>query len=345
MESDGLFERYSRQILFSGIAAEGQRQLRAASAVVIGAGALGAVHVETLARAGIGRLRIVDRDVVEVTNLHRQILYTEADAIEGIPKAVAAERRVKAVNSDVEVNGIVEDVNALSIERLIDGVDLVLDATDNFETRYLINDASAKLGIPWVYGAVVGGGGATMTVRPGLTPCLRCLFEVMPAPGSAPTCDTAGVALPAVAVIASIQAAEAIKLLSGRPELLHGGLLQFDVWENRWVRIGLDGLLERGDCPVCHRRQFEFLETPGQHATTLCGRGAVQVTSTRPVRLELTGLADRLRPSGDVSVNAHLVRFRTGEIEMTIFADARCIIKGVMDPAAARSLYARFVGA
>ena len=345
MSSRDLSERYSRQILFAGIGAEGQRRLREASAVVVGAGALGAVHIETLARAGIGRLRIVDRDFVERTNLHRQILYTERDAAEMVPKAVAAERRVREINSDVEVTGIVEDVNALSVERLVAGQDLVLDATDNFETRYLLNDVSAKLGIPWVYGAVVGGGGTTMTIRPGLTPCLRCLFETMPEPGSAPTCDTAGVALPAVAVIASIQAAEAMKLLSGRTELLHGGLLQFDVWENRWVRIGLEGLLERGDCPVCHRGIYEFLESPGQHATTLCGRGAVQVTSARAVRLDLDALAERLRPSGEVSANAYLVKFRSGEIEMTIFADARCIIKGVTEPAAARSLYARYVGA
>jgi adenylyltransferase/sulfurtransferase len=343
--ADDFTERYSRQILFSGIGEDGQRRLIGARVVVIGAGALGAVHVETLARAGVGKIRIVDRDVVEKSNLHRQILYTERDAEEGVPKAVAAERRVREINADVDVEGIVEDVNALSVERLVEGVDLVLDATDNFETRYLLNDVCSKFGIPWIYGAVVGGGGATMTIRPGLTACLRCLFESMPAPGSAPTCDTAGVVLPAVAIIASLQAAEAIKLLSGRHELLHGGLLQFDVWENRWVRIGLDGLLERGDCPVCHRRQFEFLDSPGQHATTLCGRGAVQVTSARPVRLDLVALADRLRPSGDVSENAYLVKFRSGEIEMTIFADARCIIKGVTEPAAARSLYARYVGA
>lgn len=345
MSTDELSERYSRQILFAGIGAEGQRRLRSASAVVVGAGALGALHIETLARAGIGRLRIVDRDVVEMTNLHRQILYTERDAADEVPKAVAAERRVREINSDVDVEGLVEDVNALSVGRLLEGVDVVLDATDNFETRYLLNDFSAQRNVPWIYGAVVGGGGATMTIRPGITPCLRCLFETMPEPGSAPTCDTAGVALPAVAVVASVQSAEAIKLLSGRPELLHGGLLQLDVWENRWARIGLDGLLERGDCPVCHHRNFEFLESPGQHATTLCGRGAVQVTSARPVRLDLGALAERLRPSGEVSENAYLVKFRSGDVEMTIFADARCIIKGVTEPAAARSLYARYVGA
>lgn len=344
MSSSDLRERYSRQILFAGIGDEGQRRLCASTAVVIGAGALGAVHVETLARAGVGRLRIVDRDVVELSNLHRQILYSEADAAAGIPKAVAAARRVRDVNASVDVEGIVADVNALSVERFVDGADVVLDATDNFETRYLLNDAAAKAGIPWVYGAVVGGGGATMTIRPGITPCLRCLFETMPAPGTSPTCDTAGVALPAVAVIASIQCAEALKLLAGRPELLHGGLMQIDVWENRTVRIALDGLLERGDCPVCHRREYAFLSDPGQMATTLCGRGAVQVSPSRPVGLDLDALAERLRASGDVRRNAYLMTFRSGDVEMTIFPDARCIIKGVADPGVARSLYARYIG-
>ena len=340
-----MFERYSRQILFSGIGEQGQRRLLASRAVVIGCGALGAVHVETLARAGVGRLRLVDRDVVELSNLHRQLLYTEEDAAEGLPKAVAAERRVRLINSDVEVEGIVEDVGPLTVERLIKDADVVLDATDNFETRYLINDAACKAGIPWIYGAVVGGAGLTMTVRPGATPCLRCVFETMPPPGSAPTCDTAGVAMPAVAVVASIQAAEAIKLLAGRTELLHGGLMQLDVWENRFTKVALDGLLERGDCPACQLRRFEYLEDRGQAATTLCGRGAVQVTSSRPVSLDLPSLAERLRGVGSVTTNEYLLRFRTGDVEMTVFRDARSIIKGVTDPAAARSLYARYVGA
>ncbi len=340
-----MLERYSRQILFEGIGEQGQQRLLASRAVVIGCGALGAVHVETLARAGVGHLRLVDRDVVELSNLHRQLLYTEADAAAGLPKAVAAERRVREINSDVEVEGIVADVGPLTVERLIAGADVVLDATDNFETRYLVNDAALKAGIPWIYGAVVGGAGITMTIRPGRTPCLRCVFETMPPPGSAPTCDTAGVAMPAVSVVASIQAAEAIKLLAGREELLHGGLWQIDVWANRFARVDVDGLLDRGDCPACHHGVFEYLEDRGQMATTLCGRGAVQVTSSRAVRLDLGALAERLGAAGDVSLNPYLLRFRTGDIEMTIFPDARSIIKGVSDPAAARSLYSRYVGA
>jgi adenylyltransferase/sulfurtransferase len=339
-------ERYSRQVLFEGIGEEGQRRLLEGTAVVVGCGALGAMQIETLARAGVGRLRLVDRDVVEPSNLHRQVLYTEEDAAEGLPKAIAAERRVRAVNSDVRVEGIVEDVRAANVERLLAGADVVLDATDNFETRFLLNDAAVKLGVPWIYGAVVGGGGLTMTIRPGVTPCLRCVFEEMPPPGSGPTCDTAGVVLPAVAVVASIQAAEALKLLSGRPELLHGGLVQADVWETRFTRIGLEGLRERGDCPACHRGVFEFLsEEAGQRAATLCGRGAVQVTSRRPVHLDLPALAERLRGAGEVELKRFVVRFRVGDVEMTVFPDARSIIKGVSDPAVARGLYARYVGA
>jgi adenylyltransferase/sulfurtransferase len=341
-----MHDRYSRQILFEGIGERGQRNLLQSAAVVVGCGALGAAQIETLARAGVGRLRLVDRDVVEPSNLHRQILYTEEDAAEGLPKAVAAERRVRAINSDVRVEGIVEDVRAANVERLVEGVDVILDATDNFETRFLLNDAAVKHAIPWIYGAVVGGGGLTMTIRPGVTPCLRCVFEEMPPPGSGPTCDTAGVILPAVSAVASIQATEAIKLLAGRPELLHGGLVQIDVWENRFTTVGLTGLLERSDCPTCRRREFEFLvDEAGQTAATLCGRGAVQITSAQPVRLDLAALAERLRPAGEVELKRFVVRFRIGEVEMTVFPDARSIIKGVTDPAVARGLYARYVGA
>jgi molybdopterin/thiamine biosynthesis adenylyltransferase len=338
-------ERYSRQILFSGIGEEGQRRLLASRAVVVGCGALGAMHVETLARAGVGQLRLVDRDVVEMSNLHRQILFTERDAAEAMPKAVAAARRVREINSDVEVEAIVEDVGPLTVERIVRGADVVLDATDNFETRFLLNDAASKAGIPWIYGAVVGGAGVTMTIRPGRTPCLRCVFETMPPPGSAPTCDTAGVVLPAVAVVASVQSAEAIKLLAGHGESLHGGLLQLDVWESRFTRISLEGLLERGDCPVCHERRYEHLDESGQTATTLCGRGAVQIAAARGARIDLAALAERLCKAGEVKVNDYLLRFRTGDVEMTVFADARSIIKGVTDPAVARSLYSRYVGA
>jgi len=339
-------ERYSRQILFSGIGEHGQTKLLEGMAVVVGCGALGAVQIETLARAGVGRLRLVDRDVVERSNLHRQILYTERDAAEGIPKAIAAANRVRSINEDVEVDGVVEDVRGSNVERLIADADVILDATDNFETRFLLNDAAVKHRIPWIYGAVVGGGGLSMTIRPGVTPCLRCVFEEMPAPGSGPTCDTAGVVLPAVSIVASIQTTEALKLLMGRTDLLHGGIVQADVWENRFTTVRLGELREGGACPTCQKGIFEFLSTEaGQSAVTLCGRGAVQVTSRRPVRLDLPALADRLRAVGDVELKQFVVRFRVGEVEMTVFPDARSIIKGVADPAAARGLYARYVGA
>jgi adenylyltransferase/sulfurtransferase len=339
-------DRYSRQILFAGIGEQGQVGLLEGTAVVIGCGALGAVQIETLARAGVGRLRLVDRDVVEQSNLHRQILYTEQDAAEGIPNAVAAARRVRSINADVDVEGIVEDVRASNVERLVAGADVILDATDKFDTRFLINAAAVNHGIPWIYGAVVGAGGLSMTIRPRVTPCLRCVFEEMPAPGSGPTCDTAGVILPAVSVVASIQSTEAIKLLAGRTDLLHGGIVQADIWENRFTTVRLGGLRENGDCPTCQRDVFEFLaDTAGQSAVTLCGRGAVQVTSRRAVRLDLPALAERLRSVGEVELKQFVVRFRVGDVEMTVFPDARSIIKGVADPAAARGLYARYVGA
>jgi adenylyltransferase/sulfurtransferase len=311
---------------------------------VIGCGALGSIAIETLARAGVGRLRLVDRDIVEPTNLHRQILYTEADAAQGLPKAVAAERRVRVINSEVAVEGLIEDVTALNVVQLIRDVDVVVDATDNFETRYLLNDAACREGVPWVYGAVVAGAGLTLTILPGRTPCLRCVFPEMPEPGVGQTCDTAGVILPAVAAIASIQAVEALKILIDRVDLLHGKLIQYDIWEARYSALALDGLRERGECPVCDRRQYEHLEAGGQIATSLCGRGAIQVSASRDTSVDLEELAARLRQVGEVAVNPFVLRFRTGEIEMMIFPNARSIIKGVTDTGVARGLYARYVG-
>ena len=294
-----MLDRYSRQILFDGIGEQGQRRLLGSRAVVVGCGALGASHVEALARAGVGSLRVIDRDVVELSNLHRQILFTEEDAAGSLPKAIAAERRIRAINSDVDVEGIVEDVGPLSVERLIADADVVVDGTDNFETRYLLNDAASKLRIPWIYGAVVGGAGVTMTIRPGLTPCLRCVFETMPPPGSAPTCDTAGVAMPAVSVVAAIQAAEAIKLLSGREDLLHGGLWNLDVWQNRFVRIDLDGAREASKCPVCDRGQYEFLDSrrPNRDGDVRAGCRPGHLCAARTARSR--GACQAARRSGE----------------------------------------------
>ncbi|PYS85312.1 MAG: thiamine biosynthesis protein ThiF [Acidobacteria bacterium] len=336
-------ERYSRQVLFDGIGEEGQRRLRESRALVVGCGALGSAQAEMLARAGIGRLRIVDRDFVEESNLQRQTMFTERDARERVPKAVAAGRRVAEINSDVECETEVADVSQSNVERLIEGCDVVLDGTDNFATRFLLNDACVKHGVAWVYGAAVGSYGVTMTVRPRVTPCLRCVFAEVPAAASAPTCDTAGVIMPIISVVAAVQVAESLKLLAGRAESLHGGLLQFDVWRNEWRRIAIK---ERApDCATCVLGRFETLEAEsGDMTTVLCGRDAVQVSPRRASRIDLEALAGRLRAAGEVKVNPYLVRLRAGEYELTVFEDARAIVRGTDDVGLARSLYARYVG-
>ncbi|HEV2705905.1 MAG TPA: ThiF family adenylyltransferase [Pyrinomonadaceae bacterium] len=336
-------ERYSRQILFDGIGAEGQRRIRAASVLVVGCGALGSAQVEMLARAGVGRLRIVDRDFVEESNLQRQTMFTERDARERLPKAVAARRRVAEINAEVDTEAEVADVNNSNVERLVAGCDVVLDGTDNFTTRYLINDACLKHAVAWVYGAAVGSYGVTMTVRPRVTPCLRCIFPETPAAASAPTCDTAGVVMPIISVVAAVQVAEALKLLTGRVEALHGALMQFDVWRNEWRRIALGSPAE--DCPVCAHARYETLDAEAAElATVLCGRNAVQVVPRHGARVNLKELAERLRAAGQVKVNDYLVRLTTGDYELTVFDDARAIVRGTDDARLARTLYARYIG-
>ena len=337
------YERYSRQILFDGIGREGLERLLNSRAAIIGCGALGSAQAEALARAGVGKLRLVDRDFVEFSNLQRQAMFTENDARDRLPKVIAAARHIRRINSQLDVESEIADVNHSNIERLIEGCDVVLDGTDNFATRYLINDACVKHDLNWIYGAAVGSYGVTMTIRPGVTPCLRCVFPEMPAAASAPTCDTAGVIMPIISVVAAIQVTEALKLLTGQTQSLHGSLMQFDVWRNEWRRIALK---ERArDCATCVRRHFGTLEAEDRElAAILCGRHAVQISPGRPVQIDLAALKQRLQPSGDVKLNEYLLRFRTGEYELTVFQDARSIIRGTDDIATARSLYARYIG-
>jgi adenylyltransferase/sulfurtransferase len=336
-------ERYSRQILFDGIGEVGQRKLLAARVCIIGCGALGSAQAEALARAGVGRLRLVDRDFVEASNLQRQTMFTESDARERLPKAVASARHIQEINAEIETESEITDVNGSNIERLIEDADVVLDGTDNFATRYLINDACVKHGTPWVYGAAVGSYGVTMTVRPRVTPCLRCVFEEAPAAGSAPTCDTTGVIMPIISVVAAIQIAEALKLLTGHTEMLHRSLMQFDVWNNEWRRLALKE--PSTDCQTCGLGRYETLEAgAGDYAAVLCGRDAVQISPSRPVRIDLAALAERLRSSGQVMLNQYLLRFQAGEYELTVFQDARSIIRGTDEVATARTLYAKYVG-
>jgi molybdopterin-synthase adenylyltransferase len=339
-------DRYSRQILFAQIGEEGQARIAGSKVVIIGCGALGAVQAETLARAGVGHLVLVDRDFVEESNLQRQIMFEESDALNRLPKAVAAASRIARVNSDVQVESLVADVNFENIEEILSGASLVMDGTDNFEARFLINDACAKSKTSWVYGAAVGSYGLTMTIVPGESPCLRCVLEAMPEPASGATCDTAGVIMPIVTMIASIQAAEALKLLTGQVDKLHRSLITIDVWDFQFNRLDLSSFDAHDECPVCSQGKFEFLHgTRRQVTTTLCGRNAVQIARTGHAAVDFPALAERLKSAGEVAFNDFLLRFRVGGYDITVFRDARSIIRGTTDPAVARGLYARYIGA
>ena len=270
-------------------------------------------------------------------------MFTERDARERLPKAVACVNHLAEINSEIETEALIADVNHSNVERIIEGSDVVLDGTDNFATRYLINDACVKHGITWVYGAAVGSYGVTMTVRPRVSPCLRCIFEEAPPAASAPTCDTAGVIMPIISIVAAVQVSETLKLLTGQIDKLHGSLMQFDVWMNEWRRIKLDA--PTPECRCCALGQYEMLEAEaGDFATALCGRDAVQVSPRRPTEVNLPALAERLRAAGEVQVNPYLLRLRAGEYELTVFGDARAIIRGTDDVVTARSLYAKYVG-
>ncbi|HEX6043529.1 MAG TPA: ThiF family adenylyltransferase [Pyrinomonadaceae bacterium] len=336
-------DRYSRQILFNGIGQEGQRRLAAARVLVVGCGALGSAQAEALGRAGAGRLRIVDRDFVEPSNLQRQTMFTESDAENRLPKAIAAANHLREINSEIEIEPHVSDVNHSNVEQLIDDCDVVVDGTDNFATRYLINDACVKHNVNWIYGAAVGSYGVTMTVRPHQTACLRCLFEDAPPAASAPTCDTAGVIMPIINIVAAVQVSEALKLLAGHSEALHRSFMQFDVWRNEWRKI--DPGPPRDDCPACGLGRYETLSAvSNETAAVLCGRDAIQISPSQPTRVNFASLADRLRRAGEVKFNEYLLRFRTGDFELTVFKDARSIIRGTNEIATARSLYAKYIG-
>lgn len=336
-------ERYSRQILFHEIGREGQQKLIDSRVLIVGCGALGASHAEMLSRAGVGRLRIVDRDFVEFTNLQRQTLFKESDAAERMPKAIAAKARIAEINSDVDVEAIVADVNRSNVEQLLKDVDVVLDGTDNFQVRYLLNDACIKHRRTWIYGAAVSSYGTTMTIVPGETPCLRCIFEDMPDAASSPSCDTAGVIMPIIATVSAVQVSEAIKILVGDHAALHRSLMQFDVWQNDWRKIKLAA--PDPDCPACGARRFDFLDAEAEEfAAVLCGRNAVQISPANAANIDLQAFASKIARVSDVRHNEYLVRFTVGDNEVTVFRDARAIVKGTDDVSVARSLYAKYVG-
>jgi len=340
LESD---DRYSRQIRFTPIGDEGQRKISNSRIAVIGAGALGSVAAELLVRAGIGYLRIIDRDFVELSNLQRQSLYDEDDVRENLPKAVAAAAKLGRINSTVQVDSIVDDVNPSTVEDYIKDVDLVLDALDNFETRFVINDACAKHTRPWIYASAVGSYGLVMPIVPGKTPCLRCMIGSLPAPGSSPTCDSVGVIGPITHIIASIQVAEALKWITGSGETKNLALITYNAWAQRFHRSAPGSDLMKS-CPVCSEGRLDYLNGSPLRTVTLCGRNAVQLIPAVKGDLDFSQLCDSIGNSGTVQFNEFLLRCSCPPFELTLFRDGRAIIKGTEDPGLARSVYTKIVG-
>jgi len=334
--------RYSRQVLFRGIGAQGQKLIQKSSVLIIGCGALGTVSANHLVRAGVGTVKIADRDYVELDNLQRQILFDEEDARQRLPKAVAAVEKLRRVNSDIQIEPVVLDANPKNIESLITSVDVVLDGTDNVETRYLINDACIKNRVPWIYAGVVSSHGMTMDILPGKSACFRCLFEQPPAPGSMPTCDMVGVLNGVPAAIASIQATEALKILIG-DQGTGNVLVHVDLWEGRFGRLHIE---PNPSCPTCVRRRFDFLHgNTFSEAFSLCGRNAVQISPAKDSKIDLERLKERLGPLGDVFDNGFFLSFNIGQHELIIFPEGRTMIKGTTDESIARTLFAKYVGA
>ncbi len=339
-ESNETSSKYSRQTLFPPIGVDGQKRLRRSQVLIVGCGALGTAQANALVRAGIGRLRIVDRDYVEESNLQRQMLFDESDARENLPKAVAAERKLKAINGEVEVEGVVADFDHHNGEELSEGFEVVLDGTDNFESRFLLNEISIRGEIPWIYGGAVASNGSTMTIVPGRTACLSCLFPAHPQ-GLHETCDTVGIISSAASWTAAVQVAEALKILLARWDDLHGCFLSYDIWENRFAKMRVR---PNPSCSVCHERRFVYLEGRGPTRVSLCGRDSVQIYQRGKRRIDLNELRKRLEKVGPVKANGYLLRCILERFELTVFPDGRTIVKGTQDPALARSLYARYVG-
>jgi molybdopterin-synthase adenylyltransferase len=341
---DKELERYSRQVLFPGVGEEGQRKLRAAKVLLVGCGALGSNIANTLVRAGVGKLTIVDRDFIELNNLQRQVVFDEDDVAQSLPKAVAAGGKLRKINSEVEIVPLVMDANPGNIEQLVREADLVMDGTDNFETRYLINDTCVSLGKPWVYGGVLASYGVTMTIIPHETPCLRCIFPESPPPGTTPTCDTAGILSSTASVIANLECVEAIKLLVGAKDKVNRGMIWVDIWENSFEK--LEGSKAADDCICCGQGKYEFLEArEGTRTTSMCGRQAIQVSVRGGAKVSFPELAARLKGAGKVQYNEYMLRFLVDSYELVVFPDARTLVRGTTDESMARTLYARYVGA
>ena len=335
-----LEERYSRQVLFPGIGREGQRKLSGARVALVGCGATGSALASLLARAGVGSMRIVDRDYVDPSNLQRQSLFDESDATQSVPKAIAAARKISAFNSQIRIEPEVADLVPANVDSLLGGMQLILDGTDNFETRYLLNDFAVKASLPWIYSAAIGSYGITLNVLPGKTACLACLFPNPPG-GTFETCETAGILNSTVNLAASIAATEAIKLLVGADERVRRTLLSFDLWSNERAEVRAEKPLP--GCRACGERDFVHLTGAGRAHVTLCGRNSVQIHERhRPI--DFSELSERLKPHGTVRHNSFVLKFWPEPYEMTLFPDGRALIKGTTDTSVARSLYARYVG-
>lgn len=336
-----MINRYSRQVIFPGIGEAGQAKLAGSYVVVIGCGALGTVIANSLVRAGVGKLRIVDRDFIELHNLQRQVLFDEEDIRDQLPKAIAAERHLKKVNSEIEIEGVVADVNYTNIEKFISGADLIIDGLDNFETRLLINDTSLKHKIPWIYGGAISTYGMTMNIIPPETACFRCLSPSAAGGMMTQTCDTAGVINPAPFIIGAWQSAEAMKMLIGSPDVSRD-LITIDVWNGTFHRLKVT---PRPGCPAC-QGNYEFLEGQvGLKTVSLCGQNAVQILNPEAGSLPLKELAERLRPVvAEVSYNDFMLRFRAEDHEMIVFPDSRAILRETTDESLARGLYSKYIG-
>jgi molybdopterin/thiamine biosynthesis adenylyltransferase len=342
-------DRYARQMRFPPIGEEGQRRLFSSRALVCGCGALGSVIANTLARAGVGKLRIVDRDFLELNNLQRQVIYDEADVTAALPKAIAAAEKLRRINSEIEIEPVVADVSAGNILSLAEGCDVIVDGLDNFETRFLINEAAVKLKLPWVYGGCIGAEGQTLTILPAQPPCFRCVMPEPPPPGSTPTCDTAGILGPAVNVVASIQACEAIKILAGQQDAVSKALTVIDLWDNRIRQLSVEKLRTSGGCATCRDEEFPWLSGQrGSHAAVLCGRNSVQLNPSAEnagQTLSLDVIGEKLAAVGSVTRNKYLLRATIGDYTITLFPDGRAIVGGTSEIAEARSLYAKYIGA
>ena len=337
--------RYARQILFYGIGEARQKTLREKSAAIVGCGALGCTSANLLVRSGLGYLKIIDRDFIEESNLQRQSLFDEEDINKNLPKAIAAQKKLEKINPHVRIKAFVTDLNPSNINNTLRDADVIIDGTDNFETRFLLNDFCVKNCIPWIYGACIGSIGMTMNIIPSKTPCLRCVLEDIPPFGTTETCDTAGIIAPIASLIASIQAAEALKILTGNFDVLSKGLLKIDLWRNEIKKLHIEDIREKSDCVTCKQHHYEFLSKDRYSMTTaLCGRNAVQILQREMANIDFTKLAERLNKVGEVSFNNFILRLKIDKYELAVFPDGRSIISGTNDVSVARGIYAKYIG-